>query len=78
MNKTMVIYDMKVSFLEKIICAKRSFAKRVSIRSAVRQLRDLFNQISSDYYMSGSRIEEQIREQRLKHENYKNHTMFGM
>lgn len=76
MNKTIVIYDMKVSFLEKIVCAKRSLVKRVGIKSAVRQLRGLFNRISSEDYVNGLCIEERIREQRLKHEHYKNHTMF--
>lgn len=67
----MQVYDMKINFLEKMLCSPRSIAGRTKIKVALKQLRDWFNQRSYEQYVDGQSIDERIRQQRLKYESYR-------
>lgn len=67
----MQVYDMKINFLEKMLCSPRSLAGRAKIKVALKQLRDWFNQPSCEQYVDGQSIDERIRQQRLKYESYR-------
>lgn len=67
----MQVYDMKINFLEKMLCSPRSIAGRTKIKVALKQLKDWFNQPSYEQYVDSQSIDERIRQERLKYENYR-------
>ncbi len=67
----MQVCNMKINFLQKMLCSPRSIAGRAKIKVALKQLKDWFNQPSYEQYPYCQSIDERIRQQRLKYESHR-------
>ncbi len=67
----MQVYDMKSNFFENILSAPKGIVSRSKIKVALKQLKDWFNRASHEPHIDCDRLDERIREQRLKYESYR-------